>query len=193
MEGSIKALCESAGVLMCLARLNSIGDGKMALISLSLQGKLHRRWCPGIDNLIAVMLLKSRGWYCTVRQERKILGCFFNYSINFISTSLPYRLVYSIHHSVLQPTISSCFLHLPSCQVRGSSGTVLSLSCFPHRHRLEVLHCVSNVDPLPAILQHEFPGSHPEYALHRRRSIGTLSVPGTEEMLTVTIQQQATA
>ena len=76
MEGSIKALCESAGVLMCLARLNSIGDGKMALISLSLQGKLHRRWCPGIDNLIAVMPSNHGAGIALLDKNGKYWGAF---------------------------------------------------------------------------------------------------------------------
>ena len=39
---------------MCLARLNSAKDGRLALISISKQGHRHRCWNPGIDGLVGM-------------------------------------------------------------------------------------------------------------------------------------------
>ena len=54
MEGSIKAVCDTGSVLMCLARLNSSKDGRLALLSMSRDGKRHRQWSPGIDGLVGM-------------------------------------------------------------------------------------------------------------------------------------------
>lgn len=54
MEGTILALCEVNGVVLCLARLNSSTDGRLSLVSMSRRGQRHRCWLPGIDNLVGL-------------------------------------------------------------------------------------------------------------------------------------------
>jgi len=54
MEGSIKAVCEVGGVVMCLARLNHKHAGRLALMSFNKDGERHRCWYPDIDNLVGI-------------------------------------------------------------------------------------------------------------------------------------------
>ena len=59
MEGSIKAVCDTGSMVMCLARVNSSKDGRLALLSMSRDGKRHRQWFPGIDGLVGMEPIES--------------------------------------------------------------------------------------------------------------------------------------
>ena len=54
MEGSVRALCENDGVVLCLARLNKSTNGRLILISMSGKGQRHRCWDPKINNLVGM-------------------------------------------------------------------------------------------------------------------------------------------
>ena len=59
MEGSIKAVCDTGNMLMCLARLNSAKDGRLVLMSMAKDGKRHRQWPTGIDGLVGMETIKE--------------------------------------------------------------------------------------------------------------------------------------
>ena len=66
MDGCIKVVCSVGGIFLCLARMNSTADGRLALISLSQTGERHRIWNPNIDNLVSIVVTDDGAGFALV-------------------------------------------------------------------------------------------------------------------------------